>query len=194
MVLSLVILGLADRLRAVCFVVPLAAVLRQQLRVVRGSKLPIPVGDLHRSARQALFDIDAPAVNAHKPALVRLPGHAAEGAVQSRGIDFAPLRLVEHFEWGTLLVIAPAVCEVRQPVMVADQFAVVFNGGVNDRASGPPIFAHPGLDAELSFDQILPWRTMARSGVYGSRGYSEAENRPGIPSLRNWRSQRATVE
>ena len=87
-------------------------------------------------------------------ALPRLP---TEGAVEDSGIDFTPLRLGEHFEWGALLIVALNVGEVRQPVVIADQLAMNLDGRVNRRTAGPLILTHSGLNAELTLDQVLPW-------------------------------------
>ena len=40
--------------------------------------------------------------------------------------------------------------------MILNQFAVNFDCLFNIIAAAPEIFAHSGLDAELTFDQFLP--------------------------------------
>ena len=55
-----------------------------------------------------------------------------------------------------LLIVAKAMSEVRQPVMIPDQFPMKFDGGFNHLAAFPMVFAEPGLNAELTLDQVLP--------------------------------------
>ncbi len=75
--------GLIDRFRAIRRRIPLTMIFSQQLRVVFGSKMSIPVGDRHGIAWQALFNVDLPTIDADEALLISraLPRLATEGAV-----------------------------------------------------------------------------------------------------------------
>ena len=54
-----------------------------------------------------------------------------------------------------LPVVAAMMRPVRQPIMIADQFAMKFNRLLDAAAPFPTILAEPGLNAELALNGLI---------------------------------------
>ena len=75
--------------RASGLLAPLALIFSQQLRLILGAQLPIPVGELHGSSRETFLDINLPASDSDEAAGVGRPLTVAlsEGPFQIGGLN-----------------------------------------------------------------------------------------------------------
>ena len=109
------------------------------------------------STRQPLLNVNLPAPDFDEAARV---GHTLavslpKGPLQIGRFNLPPFGVSEHFQRRVLPIIAAMMRSVRQPVVIADQFAMKFNCFIDRFASLPVVLSESSLNTELALNQVL---------------------------------------
>ena len=149
-----------EALGPMVFLIPLASVFAQHVRLVLRPEGAIPVGEFDRRLWQPAFHIHTPAPDPHKTLSVcpALPNLLLESTMQGRGVHLTPARRSQHFERRAFVVIAFVVGKMRQAIVVPNQVAVDLFSSGDGAGARPGVLAQPLLNANwLSIKFCQGW-------------------------------------